>query len=161
MRKTILISLVCITTTSYASTMCVRNNTYVGTLRNNVNGVVSDVTNGVVNGNQKKQWAVTYDYKTITGYAACNGYTGNFGVPLTNLDTGARNAGQYCWCQMWPIRDKEDLTHYNRETGITSYWVFLNDYSTSSSCGESCTSACANAMATNERYRTAVFESVW
>ena len=96
-------------TSSYAYTICAKNNTYVGVLRKNVNGTVADVTNGEVNGNQKKQWKVTYDY----------------------------------------------------ETGITSYWVYFNDYTTPESCASSCTSACANAMATNQTFRSSVFEAVW
>lgn len=149
-------------TSSYAYTICAKNNTYVGVLRKNVNGTVSDVTNGEVNGNQKKQWKVTYDYKTITGYAACNEIAGDsVGAPKTNLYTNAGDEGQYCWCEMWPIYDEDLSSTYDYETGITSYWVYFNDYTTPESCASSCTSACANAMATNQTFRSAVFEAVW
>ena len=59
-------------TTSYAITICAKTGTYVGVLRKNVNGTVANVTNTLT----KKQWAVTYNYKTITGYAACNEISG-------------------------------------------------------------------------------------
>ena len=145
-------------TVSYAYTICAKTDTYVGVLRKNVNGTVADVTNT----STKKQWAVEYNYKTITGYAACNEISGTVNTPQTNLYTNAIDAGQYCWCEMWPIYDDDDTTNYHYETGITSYWVFLADYSTAASCASSCTSACANAMANNTNgFRSAVFESVW
>ena len=141
----------------HAYTICAKNNTYVGVVRKGVNGTVADVTNS----NGKKQWAVEYNYKTITGFAACNGVSGTYGTPKTNLYTNAGDAGQYCWCEMWPIYDDDDTTNYHYETGITSYWVYLGDYSTSASCASDCTSDCASAMATNQTFRSAVFESVW
>ena len=140
----------------YAYTICVKNNTYVGVLRKNTNGTVANVANTGL----KKQWAVEYNYKTITGYASCNEISGTANTPQTNLYTGATDVGQYCWCQMWPIYDDDDTTNYNQETGITSYWVYFNDYSSASTCASSCTSACANAMATNQTFRSAVFEAV-
>ena len=153
----ILMMIMCATTT-YAYTICAKNGTYVGVLRKNVNGTVADVTNT----STKKQWAVEYNYKTITGYAACNEISGTANTPQTNLYTNAGDAGQYCWCEMWPIYDDDDTTNYHYETGITSYWVFLNTYSDSATCASSCTSACANAMANNTNgFRSAVFESVW
>ncbi len=155
---------------AHAYTICAKLNTYVGVVRKGVNGTVANVTNTA----SKKQWAVEYDYKTITGYAACNEISGTFATPQTNLYTNAGDAGQYCWCEMWPIYDDDDTTNYHYETGITSYWVFLHDYTTSSSCASSCASACANAMALNHNsslspagatnssgFRHAVFESVW
>ncbi len=145
-------------TVSYAYTICAKTKTYVGVLRKNVDGTVADVTNT----STKKQWAVEYNYKTITGYAACNEISGTVNTPKTNLYTNAIDAGQYCWCEMWPIYDDDDTTNYHYESGITSYWVFLADYSTAASCASSCTSACANAMANNTNgFRSAVFESVW
>lgn len=145
-------------TVSYAYTICAKKGTYVGVLRKNVDGTVADVTNT----STKKQWSVEYEYKTITGYAACNEISGTANTAKTNLITNAIDAGQYCWCKMWPIYDDDDTTNYHYESGITSYWVFLADYSTASSCASSCTSACANAMANNTNgFRSAVFESVW
>lgn len=152
----IILSILCITT-SYGYTICAKSGTYVGVVRKGVNGTVANVTNT----STKKQWVVEYDYKTITGYAACNEISGTANTPQTNLYTSAGDAGQYCWCEMWPIYDDDDTTNYHYETGITSYWVYLNDYSTPASCASSCTSACASAMATNQTFRSAVFEAVW
>ena len=145
-------------TNVYAYTICGKNNTYVGVVRKNVNGTVLNVTNNA----SKKQWAVEYDYKTITGYAACNEITGTAGAPKTNLYTTAADAGQYCWCEMWPIYDDSDATNYHYETGLTSWWVYLSDFSNASSCASGCASACANAMANDTNgFRSAVFEAVW
>ncbi len=160
-------------TSSYAYTICAKNNTYVGILKKNVNGTIPNengIVNGEVNGNQKKQWKVIFNYgtaekpveKVITGYAACNEIAGDsVGAPKTNLYTNAGDEGRYCWCEMWPIYDEDLSSTYDYETGITSYWVYFNDYTTPESCASSCTSACANAMATNQTFRSAVFEAVW
>ena len=175
-RLMIFLIMIMVVTTSYAYTICAKNNTYVGVLRKSVDGSVTLVTN-TTTPNIRKQWKTTFDYagvdKVITGYAACNEVSGSFGTPVTNLYTNAGDAGQYCWCQMWPIRDTADLNNYDYETGITSYWVFLKDAGTAESCASNCTSNCANAMAYNwgsgmtpanpasGGFRYAVYESVW
>jgi len=154
----IFVIMMVIMTSSYGYTICAKKGTYVGVLRKNVNGTVSNVTNT----NSKKQWAVVYNYKAITGYASCNEIVGtSVGAPQTNLYTTALDTGQYCWCQMWPIYDDDDTTNYHYETGITSYWVYFNDYTTAADCAMGCTTACANAMATSQSFRSAVFEAVW
>ena len=159
MNKTIVgLMMAMVLTNAGAYTICGKTNTFVGAVRKNVNGTVVDVTNTAT----KKQWAVAYDYKTITGYAACNEISGTVGSPKTNLYTTAQDAGQYCWCEMWPIYDDDDTTNYHYETGMSSWWVLLSTYSNSSDCASGCTSACANAMANNTNsFRSAVFEAVW
>ena len=159
MKKIITIMIMAIISISgtYGYTICAKDNTFVGVLRKNVNGTVIDVTDT----GGKKQWVVEYNYKTITGCAACNEISGSVGVPQTNLYTNAGDAGRYFWCQMWPVYDDDDTTNYHYETGITSYWVYLDDYGTAADCASDCTSDCASAMATNRAFRSAVFESVW
>ena len=149
---------------AFAVTMCVKNNTYIGVLRKNVNGSVTDVTNDTTVGSEKKQWKITFDYKSITGYAACNEISGSFGVAQTNLYTDASNVGQYCWCQMFPIYESGSAD-YDSESGASSFWVYLKEFtggSAVSDCASSCTSACANAIANNtDGFRSAIFEAVW
>lgn len=140
---------------SYGVSMCVKNNVSITVVRKDITGTVSDVNN------TKKQWKINFDGKVVTGYAACNEIEGTYGNPQTNLETDATNAGQHCWCEMWPIRDPDDLDTYDYETGMTSYWVYLDEYNTPANCGASCTNACATAMATNATFRSAVLESVW
>lgn len=147
--KKIIILLMMLTGTAYGYTTCMRNNTYLGIFKKNVDGTSSTYENST------KVWKVIYDYITLTGYASCNEISGTSNTPKTNLVTGAADQGIYCWCQMWPIE------YYGYETGPSSYWIYLDSYASESACASECTSACATAMKDNDTFRTAVFESMW
>jgi len=149
MRKIIMLWLVIISGTAYGYTTCMRNNTYLGIFKKNVDGTSSTYENST------KVWKVIYDYITLTGYASCNEISGTANTPKTNLVTGAADQGIYCWCQMWPIE------YYGYETGPSSYWIYLDSYASESACASGCTSACATAMKDDDTFRTAVFESMW
>ena len=152
MKKILLPIMMIITCASgYGYTTCMRNNTYMAVFRPSVNGTPTfDATN--------KVWKVVYDYITLTGYASCNDISGTANTPKTNLVTGSQDTGTHCWCQMWPIED------YGYETGPSGYWMYLQSFNTDVACADSssgCAYACANAMANNTTFRTAVFEAMW
>ena len=134
-----------------AATICAKNNTFVGVLKKSVAGL----NTGYAYDNTNKEWKVDFGYKVITGVAACNEISGTTGVAQTNLYTSAVDAGEDCWCKMEPV------TNYGYETGITSYWVFFNQYADAATCASSCTEACMNAMKSNTTFRSAVFDAVW
>ena len=153
--KKIIISILCLLPVmAYGVDVCVKNNTYISILKNNVDGTPTADDNN-------KVWRVVFDYKTITGDAACNDISGTVKSPITNLYTDAEDSGPNCWCRMWPI------TSYGYETGPSSYWILLQTYTGASAetdCENGCTTACANAVATNTNpsgFRDAVFESMW
>ena len=135
---------------AFAVEVCAKTGTYVGILKVNVDG-----DNYQIN-NDQKQWMVNYNYKTITGLAACNEIDGTFATPATNLVTSYADSGQNCWCKMEPVSD------FGYETGIVSYWVFLsNEYDDTNACDAACTEHCATAMADNQVFRSGVFNSLW
>lgn len=154
--KLLVISAFCFLNVSvgYSLTICAKSNTYIGIIKKGITGGVED-TNG-----KTKTWKLSFDYdgtkKIITGISACNEIDGaTKGTGMANLYTTITDEGQYCWCKMEPV------LAYEQETGITSYWVFHSDMSDSNNCVEKCTSACANAMAKDTTFQTAVYESIW
>lgn len=133
----------------YCFTTCVRNNSYVGIFKKNVNGTTSE------SNASSKIWKVVFDYITLTGYASCNEISGTANTPKTNLVTGTADIGQYCWCEMWPV------LAYGYESGPTSYWMYLKSFASDSACASGCASDCENAVKSNATFRTAMFESMW
>ena len=150
-------------TSVYGTNLCVRNGAYVGVLYKDVNGIGSynsDTT--------KKTWKVVFDYKTITGLAACNGISGTYGVPRTNLYTNASDEGVYCWCKMEPVVDDSTNMQTTATTGLASYWVYAYQASTENDCATNCASTCANWVANNNKvdsnddgFRVNLFEAIW
>jgi len=120
-------------TSGYAREICVKTNTYIGTLRAGVGTYEYNPDSTI------KSWKVEFDFdnnhtvdQTITGLASCNGISGTYGVVNTGLFTDAVDVGTKCWCKMEPVKDAVlDTYSANGEyaTGITSYWVYLKDYS--------------------------------
>ncbi|MBR5354540.1 MAG: hypothetical protein IK122_00245, partial [Alphaproteobacteria bacterium] len=98
MKKTIMIivGIMMISATAHGFTTCVRDNSYIGVFKKNVDGTSkqSDSTD--------KIWKVVFDYMTITGFASCNDISGTANTPQTNLVTGSADVGIHCWCEMWP-----------------------------------------------------------
>lgn len=133
----------------FALTVCARNNTYVAVFHKDINGTVTR-TNA-----DNKEWEINFGYKTISGNAACNEISGTYGQPTTNLVTTNQDEGQYCWCQMFPV------LNFGYESGQSSYWVFLNDYGDVAGCAGGCTANCASKIATDQTFRSYVFEAIW
>jgi len=151
---------------AFGATLCAKDGTYIGILRKSVDG------NGSYNSAvDKKIWKVEFNYKTITGLAACNGISGTFGTANTTLNTSASDTGVYCWCKMEPVADT--LLGTTAITGIASYWTFLQTYASSATCASTantgCTAACSNAVANNSwatlgnntGFRSKLFEAIW
>lgn len=134
---------------AFAVNTCMKTGTFVGILKKNVDGTSSEHVDAT------KIWKVVYNYATLTGLAACNDISGTYATPKTNLYTSTGDVGSYCWCKMEPV------SAYNKTTGITSYWVYLNGYTDASTCASTCTGACKTAMSSDSTFRGAVFESVW
>ena len=132
-----------------AATVCVKPNTFVGILKKNVAGTSGESSN------DGKIWRVVFDYKTITGLAACNEIDGTYATALTNLYTSSTDSGPKCWCKMEPV------LAYGTETGLASYWVFLETMSDASTCATGCAAACMNAVKSDTTFRSGMFESVW
>ena len=134
---------------AYSLTICAKSSTYVGIVKKNPDGISSTYDN------DNKYWKVDFDYKTVTGLAACNEISGTVATATTNLYTSSVDVGQHCWCKMEPVKA------YGYETGLTSYWIYLTAYADASTCGNSCTSACADAVKSNLSFRTGMYESIW
>ena len=149
MKKLMTLLMMMASISAYGYTTCMRNNTYLGIFKKNVDGTSS------MYDNTNKVWKVVFDYITLTGYASCNEISGTANTPKTNLVTGAEDVGVNCWCEMWPIES------YGYEGGPSSYWIYLDSYASESACASGCTSACATAMKDDDAFRTAVFESMW
>lgn len=169
MRKILLIFILLIQPLSvFGATVCARNGTYISILRKDVNGTSGECTNSINTQDptdKTKTWKIVYDYKTITGYAACNTISGTYARAKTNLYTTPSDEGTHCWCKMEPV------STYGYTTGIVSYWVYLNTFEDSTAClgntnscnsnTNGCTAACMNAMKNDNTFRGAVFESIW
>ena len=145
-----LLSSVMLVGNACAVEVCAKSGTYIGILKIDTNGESFEINP------DNKQWKVNYDYKTITGLAACNEIGGAFANPTTDLITSYADSGTNCWCKMEPVFD------YGYDTGIVSYWVFLrNDYDSPDACNNACTEHCASAMSFDSDFRRGIFNSLW
>ncbi len=138
-------------TSSFGYEICKKTNTYIDSFefKKSVNGTLTNTDN------TNKTWGVSYDYAKLTGKASCNAISGNPNVMQSKLVTKYTDKGIYCWCQMYPI------DAFNPTTPISSYWVMLSTYATRDECASSCTTACGNAMASDQAFRTVIFTSIW
>ena len=157
----LLMALTMYDTSVYGTNLCVRNGAYVGVLYKDVNG-----TGSYNSDTTKKTWKVVFDYKTITGLAACNMFSGTRGQPKTNLYTNASDEGVHCWCKMEPVTDT--VLNTDATTGLASYWVYAYQASTENDCATNCASTCANWIANNNKvdsnddgFRVNLFEAIW
>ncbi len=151
MKKTMIFAIIGVMVCGYGYgfNTCLRNNSYIGIFKKNVNGTSSE------HNDTNKTWKVVFDYTTLTGYASCNEISGTANTPQTNLVTSTADEGSHCWCEMWPV------TAYGRESGPTSYWMYLQNFASAGACASGCTAACETAVKTNATFRTAMFESMW
>jgi len=150
---------------AYAENVCVKDGTYIGILRKNVDvncGTANACTEScdkIVWSSANKEWKVEFDYKTITGIASCYSTSGTFGNKNENFAGTTSSTGRYCWCKMEPVQN------YGYYTGMSSFWVYLKDYGSGNNafCADGCTESCARAMAKNSCYsnfRTALFNTI-
>ena len=125
-----------------AENVCVKDGTYIGLLKKNVNAVSdSDIEYSSAN----KEWKINFDYKTITGIASCYNTSGSFGTETSSFALTTTTTGQYCWCKMEPV------ANYNHYTGMASFYVYLKNYSNNTDCAadDGCAKECAYAIAYN------------
>ena len=142
---------------SYAVTLCKKNNTAIAVLNKVVGGSLT--TSGLT-------WSVAMtDGNTVHGKALCTAMPGSgFGVVNTGV-ADTTDTGVNCFCKMMGP--------------ATSYWVFANEYADATACDSGCASVCGNYMAgtatgcaaivTMEdeatdmclKFRSAVYDSIW
>jgi len=144
---------------SMAATTCLHNRTKIYTLKKSVDGTSSsyDATD--------LTWSVTFSYdlvpnnssaRTLYGTATCNeintnsdGNTASSGSANVYLRASTGEVGTQCWCAM---------SH-----PVSSWWVFLKEYSDEASCASGCARDCASAVKSNTgNFRTnGVYLAIW
>lgn len=145
MKRIILIVIAIITTSaSYGVTLCKKSNTAVAIMNKVVAGTVdNENTSGA-------KWVVNMtDGNVVKGKSLCSGMPGDFAVVNTGV-ADTYDTGYHCYCKMM--------------APATSYWVNASGsspYATESECASACTGVCAGYMATNQTFRSAVYEAVW
>ena len=143
MKKILIFLCVLITTgASYGVTLCKKTNTAIAILNKVVAGTVESATGA--------RWVVNMtDGTVVKGKSLCTGMPGTFAVVNTGV-ADTYDTGLNCYCKMM--------------APATSYWVNASGdspYSTESACESACVTVCANYMATNQTFRSAVYEAVW
>ena len=144
MMKHIIIVLfgIILTGTTYAVTLCKKSNTAVA--------VLNKVVSGTVDSASGTRWVVNMsDGTVVKGKSLCSGMPGEFAIVNTGV-ADTYDTGTNCYCKMM--------------APATSYWVNVNgttEYESDSACESACVSVCANNVATNQTFRSAVYESIW
>ena len=127
----------------HAVTLCKKSNTAVAFMNKSVGGTVDNSTTG-------HRWQVNMtDTTVVKGKSLCTGMPGDFAVVNTGV-ADTYDTGVNCYCKMM--------------APATSYWVNASGstpYSSDSDCETNCVTVCANYMATNQTFRSAVYEAVW
>lgn len=142
--KKIMTFLICaiICGVSYGVTLCKKTNTAVAVLNKVVGGTVSSATG--------TRWVVNMtDGTEVKGKSLCSGTPGDFAVVNTGV-ADTYDTGMNCYCKMM--------------APATSYWVNASGstpYASDAACESGCVTSCANYMATNQTFRSAVYEAVW
>ena len=168
-------------------TMCKNSNFTFRILHVNVDGVVK------VHDDTNKRFAIVFEDNTkspvynikITGITSCNeihttngnesGTAVSQNTILTKLRAGKDDVGQHCWCKWEPVYvaggDSNDTNYFDKKTGLASYWQYLKSYETDAACESNCTTACANAIAFDEKpagqteakygFRYVMFNALW
>ena len=125
-----------------AMTLCKKTNTAVALLNKLVGGTVESAS--------EARWVVNMsDGTVVKGKALCSGMPGDFAVVNTGV-ADTYDTGTNCYCKLM--------------APATSYWVNANDttpYETDSECESKCVTACANYTATNQTFRSALYEAIW
>ena len=140
---TVIITIITTIGTSYGVTLCKKTNTAVAILNKVVGGTVDNSTTG-------HRWQVNMtDTTVVKGKSLCTGMPGDFATVNTGV-ADTYDTGYHCYCKMM--------------APATSYWVNASGsspYATESDCETNCVTVCANYMATNQTFRSAVYEAVW
>ena len=138
---------------TYATTMCVANDTVAVVLNPNlpIKGSGSNVTTGT--------WWVWSDAWTLYGISACLNSGKGLGqeeafVHLYDINdegkdkfvVGSEKYGSYCWCR---------LIH-----PLSSNWVFHYNYGRQSMCAQHCAGSCAERSRDTLKLREALFNSI-
>lgn len=144
---------------AYGATTCIHNQTPVFIIKKSVDptSVSSDA--------DSMTFSLRFDYdlvpnnssyRTLDGMATCNEISTDtagdnvvLGAANTHLRASNADVGTMCWCQL---------------TGpITSWWVYLRQYSDDASCASSCARDCASAIRENtDNFRTnGVYLAIW
>ena len=124
---------------SFASTMCVANNTVAVVLDPTINGTTyaPDLVT--------QTWVTTFPYGTISGVALCSSTSG----PASNDNIGTPDEtgdGRYCWCRI--------------QHPVKSAWFFVMDRGTLESCESNCAGICGIRIRDTAKIRRVSFGSV-
>jgi len=119
---------------SYASTMCVANDTVAIVLDPTING--TNYTYSAAN----MTWTTRFDYGNISGDALCSTTSGSYATTGTPNESGG---GKYCWCR---------ASH-----PVASLWVFYYDDGSSGNCATNCANRCAARVQGNAAFRAGMF----
>lgn len=127
---------------AYGVMLCKKTGTAVAVLNKLVGGTVESASG--------TRWVVNMtDGTTVKGKSLCTGMPGEFAIVNTGV-ADTYDTGTNCYCKLM--------------APATSYWVNANDttpYETDSECESKCASACANYSATNQTFRSALYEAIW
>jgi len=134
MKKVMMIICAMMAVPSYASTMCVANDTVAMVLDPSING--TNYTYSAAN----MTWTTMFDYGNISGDALCSTTSGSYATTGTPNESGG---GQYCWCR---------ASH-----PVASLWVFGTVYGSSGNCARSCAYSCALDVRNNAAFRAGMF----
>ena len=141
---TMILAMVMMIGTSYGVTLCKKTNTAVAILNKDVAGTVDNTnTTGA-------KWFVNMtDGTVVKGKSLCTGMPGDFATVNTGV-ADTYDTGYHCYCKMmFPA---------------SSYWVNAtgsSPYATESACESGCNASCASYTATNQTFRSAIYEAVW
>ena len=139
---------------AFATGMCVHTNSYVAQLSTSIDGTSSTTGDGGA-------FTVTFPYptsnltvdgnpvQTVTGSSSCNEVSASaqYETKSTLSGVSGESTGTNCWCAM--------------KKPFISYWVYLNNYGSNTSCASSCANACATAVKSQQAMRTAMFKIIW
>ena len=127
---------------AYGVMLCKKTGTAVAVLNKLVGGTVESASDA--------RWVVNMtDGTVVKGKSLCTGMPGEFAVVNTGV-ADTYDTGTNCYCKLM--------------APATSYWVNANDmtpYATDSECESKCVTACANYTATNQTFRSALYEAIW
>jgi len=137
MKKVMMIICAMMAVPSYASTMCVANDTVAIVLDPTING--TNYTYSAAN----MTWTTRFDYGNISGDALCSTTSGSYATTGTPNESGG---GKYCWCR---------ATH-----PVASLWMFYYNYWSSDGCADLCAAFCADDVQRSAAFRAGMFGSV-
>jgi len=127
------------------------------TLNNRESGI-GESTYGLTQGSG--QWATQFSYGTVYGMANCNTTSGTYAVAA---EIRTESSGLYCWCQATGFTPtSNDYTGGPQCTvfPVSSSWVFVEDFDTSSNCAIACPDRCGRYVRYYDDFRSPLFGAV-